>query len=99
MYVGGRPERFLARAGANVAGMSERSKSPTYQRESPLTALPPSSGASAFSVNDGSEESHVVAGYHSSWNRIGGPPASRASCATTAARLPPAESPATARRS
>ena len=41
----------------------------------------------------------MVAGYHSSWKTIGGPPASRASCATTAARLPPAESPATASRS
>ena len=50
-------------------------------------------------VNDGSDVSHVVAGYHNSWNRIGGPPASRASCATTAVRLPPAESPAMASRS
>src|ERR1700752_692995 len=96
MYAGGSPARSLARAGASVAGMSERAKSPTYQREKPLTAATPSSGAQACSVNDGSDVSQVVAGYHSSWNRIGGPPASRANSATTEARLPPAEAPAAA---
>ena len=57
-----------------------------------------SSGASAFSVNDGSDVSPDVTGYHSSWNTSDGPPLSRASCAITAERLPPAESPATAMR-
>src|SRR5213592_948252 len=103
MYAGGSAVRSLCRAGARVAGMSEgfrvpRSRSPKYHREKPLTDEPSSNGASAFSMNDGSDVSHVVAGYHSSWNRIGGPPASRGNCATTAARLPPAESPATAIR-
>jgi hypothetical protein len=31
-----------------------------------------STGASAFSVNDGSDSSAVVVGYHSSWNRSAG---------------------------
>ena len=55
-------------------------------------------GASAFSMNDGSDRSAVIDGYHSNWKRSAGPPLSRASCAITAARLPPAESPATAIR-
>ena len=38
-----------------------------------------------------------VTGYTSSWNRNGGP-SSRSCWATTAARLPPAESPPTAMR-
>ena len=59
-------------------------------------------GAVAFSVNDGSDRSAVTTGYHSNWKRRSGPPLSalsRARCAITAARLPPAESPATAIRS
>ncbi len=39
-----------------------------------------------------------VTGYTSIWKTTGGPPASRASCATTAARSPPALSPTTATR-
>ena len=71
---------------------------PAYQRENAATALASRIGAAAFSVNDGSVASHNVAGYHNSWNAIGGPPLSRASCAKTAEMLPPAESPATANR-
>ena len=55
----------------------------------------------AFSVNDGSDESHSVEGYHNSWKAIGAPAQSglsRACCAMTAAIVPPAESPATAIR-
>ncbi len=55
-------------------------------------------GASAFSVNDGSDRSAVMDGYQSSWNASAGPPSSRARWAITAAKLPPAESPATAIR-
>ena len=69
-----------------------------YQdRKAAVTSLL-SMGASAFSVNDGSVVSPVVAGYQSSWNVRFGPPASRARCAITAEMLPPAESPATAMR-
>ena len=98
MYAGGRPEKSAARPGAKVAGGFFRSWPRAYHRENSATASSARIGASAFSVNDGSEVSQVVAGYHRSWKAIGGPSVSRASCVTTAARLPPAESPATARR-
>ena len=56
-------------------------------------------GAAAFSVNDGSDVSHSVEGYHNSWNAIGGPPLVAAPAAPiTAEMVPPAESPATAIR-
>lgn len=45
-------------------------------------------GAAAFSVNDGSDGSHRVDGYHNSWKVIGGAPWSRARCAITAAMVP-----------
>src|ERR1700730_19261448 len=79
-------------------GGSDGSTSPAYQREKAAMAALSRTGASAFSVNDGSDGSHSVEGYHNSWNRIGGPPLSRARCAITAEMVPPAESPATARR-
>ncbi len=41
---------------------------------------------------------YSVTGHSRSWNAIAGPPRSRAICATAAPRLPPALSPATARR-
>src|SRR5271155_885993 len=72
--------------------------SPAYQRENVATALTSRIGAVEFSVNDGSDESHSVAGYHNSWNRIGGPASSRDRCAVTAEMGPPAESPARASR-
>src|SRR5690349_5807015 len=80
------------------AGGSDKSTSPAYQREKSPTALVSRISASAFSVNDGSDWSHNVDGYHKSWNVIGGPAWSRARCAITAAMVPPAESPATANR-
>src|SRR6516225_6162396 len=79
-------------------GGSDRSTSPAYHRESAAIALTSRIAAVAFSVNEGSDVSHRVEGYHNSWNAIGGPPLSRARCAVTAAMVPPAESPATAIR-
>src|SRR5690348_15724040 len=79
-------------------GGSERSTSPAYQREKAAMAALSRMAASAFSANDGNDASQSVEGYHNSWNWMGGPPLSRARCAITADIVPPAESPATARR-
>ena len=54
-------------APASTADSSGPSRRRTTGR-SPRRRRRPSIGASAFSVNDGSEVSQVVAGYHSSWN-------------------------------
>src|SRR5689334_13996735 len=79
-------------------GGSDMSTSPAYQRENAATALTSRIGAAAFSANEGSDASHMVDGYHNSWNTIRGAPLSRARCATAAEMVPPAESPATAIR-
>src|ERR1700742_2441711 len=98
MYAGASPARSFARPGAMPGGGSDRSISPAYQRENAETDLSLRIGASAFSVKDGSDAYHSVAGYHNSWNAIGGPASSRPRCAITAEMFPPAESPATAMR-
>ena len=51
---------------------SVRSTSPAYQRVKALIAALSRTGASAFSAKDGSEVSHIVDGYQSSWNATAG---------------------------
>src|ERR1700761_2261157 len=98
MYAAGRPARLSARPGAIPGGGSDRSTSPAYQRENAAMAALSRTAASAFSVKDGSDASHMVEGYHNSWNAMGGRAWSGARGAVPAAMVPPAESPATPSR-
>lgn len=58
--------RSAARPGAIPGGGSTRLASPAYQRENASMAAVSSTGARAFSANDGSELSHSSEEYHSS---------------------------------
>src|ERR1039458_7629531 len=60
MYAGANPAKSVARAGTRVAGGFLRSWPWAYHRENSPTASRARIGAFAFSVNDGSEVSHVV---------------------------------------